>query len=143
MKYYNKNPFSTFRQSVPVPLNIHWDNYAICKACPFIFPVLYTKVSAVVPPTDSSVVYNLPLYDTLYIIEMQCTFSVEAIVSSLIQLSTRSATTNKPKGAARGYLLGMNWVCLRRLCVCRFRANMLYLLDINNNYFRSSKRNVQ
>jgi len=38
------------------------------------------------------VVYDLQLYDTLYIIELQCTFSVVAIVSSLIQINARSAT---------------------------------------------------
>ena len=72
------------------------------------------------PPNDSRDVYDLPLYDTLYIIELQCTFFVEAIVSSLIQISTRTATINKPKGADKGQLLGMKWVCLRQLNVCRF-----------------------
>jgi len=39
-KYYNKNTFDTFQLSVPVAGNITWDNYATCKACPFIFVVL-------------------------------------------------------------------------------------------------------
>jgi len=43
--------------------------------------------------------HDLPLYDTLYIIELQCTFSVRAIVALLIQISTRSTTINKPKVA--------------------------------------------
>jgi len=47
-------------------------------------------------------IYDLPLYDTLYIIDLQCTFSVGVTVSSLIQISTRSATINKPKGADKG-----------------------------------------
>jgi len=51
---------------------------------------IYTHlVPTVAPPTDSHVVYDLPLYDTLYIIEMQCTFSVGAIVTSLIQISAK------------------------------------------------------
>jgi len=51
---------------------------------------IYTRsVPTVAPPTDSHVVYDLPLYDTLYIIEMQCTFSVGAIVTSLIQISAK------------------------------------------------------
>ena len=66
------------------------------------FAVLYTQVPTVAPPTDSHVVYDLPLYDTLYIIELQCTFSVGVMVSSFIQISTRSATINKPKGADKG-----------------------------------------
>jgi len=48
------------------------------------------------------VAYDLPLYDTLYIIELQCKFSVVAIVSSLIQINARSATINKPKVADKG-----------------------------------------
>jgi len=55
-------------------------------------------------------------------------------VSSLIQISTRSAKINKPIGADKGQLLGMNWVCLRILCVCQFRANIffiIYLLTYN------------
>jgi len=47
-------------------------------------------------------IYDLPLYDTLYTIELQCTFSVGTIVSSLIQISARSATINKPKVAHKG-----------------------------------------
>jgi len=47
-------------------------------------------------------IYDLPLYDTLYIIGLQCTFSVGVMVSSLIQISARSATINKPKGADKG-----------------------------------------
>ena len=74
----------------------------MCKAFPFIFAVLYTQVPTVVPPTDSRDVYDFPLYGTLYIIELQCSFSVGAIVSSLIQISARSATINKPKGAIKG-----------------------------------------
>jgi len=70
--------------------------------CPCIFAVLYTQVPTVAPTTDSCVVYDLPLYDTLYITELQCTFSVGAIVPSLIQISARSATINKPKVADKG-----------------------------------------
>ena len=29
-KYYNKNTFNTFQLSVPVAVNITWDNYATC-----------------------------------------------------------------------------------------------------------------
>jgi len=47
-------------------------------------------------------IYDLPLYDTLYIIDLQCTFSVGVMVSSLIQISTRSAKINKPIGADKG-----------------------------------------
>jgi len=67
-----------------------------------MFAVLYTQVPTVAPPTGSRAVYDLPLYDTLYIIELQCTFSVEAIVSSLTQISARSSTINKTKGADTG-----------------------------------------
>ena len=86
-----------------------------------MFMVLYTQVPTVAPPTDSRVVYDLPLYDTLYIIELQCKFSVVAIVSSLIQINARSATINKPKVADKttGYAL---CYCLWRLYVCRVRA---------------------
>jgi len=34
------------------------------------FAVLFTKVPTVAPPTDCRVVYDLPLYDTLYIIDL-------------------------------------------------------------------------
>ena len=34
-KYYNKNTFNTFQLSVPVAVNITWDNYATCKAVSF------------------------------------------------------------------------------------------------------------
>ena len=47
-------------------------------------------------------IYDLPLYDTLYIIDLQGTFSVGVMVSSLIQISTRSAKINKPIGADKG-----------------------------------------
>ena len=67
---------------------------------------------------------DLPLYDTLYIINLQCTFSVGAMVSSLIKISTRSTTINKPKGADKRYQLGVKRVCLRLLYVCKFRANI-------------------
>ena len=40
------------------------DNYAICKACPFIFAVLYTQVSTVAPPTDSRHGRSNGLHDT-------------------------------------------------------------------------------
>ena len=43
-------------------------------------------------------IYELPLYDTLYSIDLQCAFSVGVMVSSLIQISTRSAKINKPMG---------------------------------------------
>ena len=76
--------------------------YATCKAFPFIIAVSYTQVPTAALPTDSRVVYELPLYDTLYIIELQCTFSVVAIVSSLIQVSSRLARINEPKGADKG-----------------------------------------
>ena len=36
-----------------LPVNIPSDNYATCKAFPFIIAVLYTHVPTVVPPTDS------------------------------------------------------------------------------------------
>jgi len=49
---------------------------------------------------------DLPLYDTLYIINLQCTFSVGVLVSSLIQISTRSATINQPKGADKRVTAG-------------------------------------
>ena len=47
-------------------------------------------------------IYDLSLYDTLYIIDLQCTFSVGVMVSSLIQISTRLAKINKPIGADKG-----------------------------------------
>ena len=73
------------------------------RRCPFIFAVLYIQVPTVAPPNRwPGCIYDLPLYDTLYIINLQCTFSVGVMVSSLIQISTRSATINKPKGADNG-----------------------------------------
>ena len=47
-------------------------------------------------------IYDLQLYDTLYIIDLQSTFSVGVMVSSLIQISTRSEKNNKPIGADKG-----------------------------------------
>jgi len=63
-KYYNKSAYNTFELSVPVAVSITWDNYATCKACPFIFAVLYTQVPTVVPPTDGRVVYLISHYMT-------------------------------------------------------------------------------
>ena len=97
-KYYNKITFNTFQLSVPVAVNITWDNNATCKACPFIFARSYSC------PTNwwPGCIHDLPLYDTLYIINLQCTFSVGVMVSSFIQISTRSATINKPKVQIEG-----------------------------------------
>ena len=47
-------------------------------------------------------IYDLPLYETLYIIDLQCTFSVGVMVALLIQISTRSAKINKTIGADIG-----------------------------------------
>ena len=63
-KYYNKNIFNTFQLSVPVAVNITLNNYATCKACPFIFTVLYTQVPTVAPPTDGRVVYMISHFIT-------------------------------------------------------------------------------
>ena len=75
------------------------------RRCLFIFAVLYTQVPTVPPPNRwPGCIYDLPLHDTLYIINLQCTFSVGVMVSSLNQISTRSATINKPKDADKGYI---------------------------------------
>ena len=76
-----------------------------------------------------------PLYDTLYIIDLQCTFSV---VSSLIQISTRSTTAGHEMGLFTATL------CLQ---MSRYYFLMTYLLDfklpnIKNNYFEWIKRKV-
>ena len=68
------------------------------RRCTFTFAVLYTQVPTVAPSNR----YDLPLYGTLYIINLQCTLSVGVMVSAFIQISTRSATINKPKGADKG-----------------------------------------
>ena len=45
--------------------------------CPFIFAVLYTQVPTVAPPNRwPGCIYDLPLYHTLYIINLQCTHSL-------------------------------------------------------------------
>ena len=47
------------------------------RRCPFIFAVLYTQVPTVPPPNRwPGCIYDLPLYDTLYIINLQCTHSL-------------------------------------------------------------------
>ena len=72
------------------------------RRCPFILAVLYTQVPTVAPPNRwPGCICDLPLYDTLYIINLQCT-SVGVMVSSLIQMSTRSATINTPTGTDKG-----------------------------------------
>ena len=47
------------------------------RRCPFIFAVLYTQVPTVPPPNRwPGCINDLPLYDTLYIINLQCTHSL-------------------------------------------------------------------
>ena len=48
------------------------------RRCPFIFVVLYTQVPTVPPPNRwPGCIYDLPLYDTPYIINLQCTHSLQ------------------------------------------------------------------
>ena len=47
------------------------------RRCPFIFAVLYTHVPTVPPPNRwPGCIYDIPLYDTLHIINLQCTHSL-------------------------------------------------------------------
>ena len=47
------------------------------RRCPFILAVLYTQVPTVAPPNRwPGCIYDLPLYDTMYIINLQCTHSL-------------------------------------------------------------------
>ena len=55
---------------------------ADCK----LFPSLTMRTLRTGSYAPGRVVYDPPLYDTLYIIKLQCTVSVGAIVSSLIQI---------------------------------------------------------
>ena len=67
----------------------------------FILAVLYTQVPTVPPPNRwPGCIYDLPLH--VYHKPAVYTFSVGVMVSSLIQISTRSATINKPKCADKG-----------------------------------------
>ena len=100
----------------------------------FILAVLYTQVPTVPPPNRwPGCIYDLPLYDTLYIINLQCTFSVGVMVSSLIQISKRSATINKPKGAVKRVTPGRE-TCLftatLRLQISRLYFCIIYLVDL-------------
>ena len=70
--------------------------------CPFIFAFYLHKFLQLPHQLMVGCIYDRPFYDTLYIIDLQCTISVGAMVSSLIQISTRSATIKKPKGADKG-----------------------------------------
>jgi len=102
--YYNKNNFNTFQLSVPVAVNITWDNNATCKAVSFyIRGFIYT--SSYSCPTKQMAglyIWSPTLWHAVYHKPAVYTFSVGVMVSSLIQISTRSATINKPKGADKG-----------------------------------------
>ena len=74
-------------------------------------------------------IYNLPLYDTLYIIDLQCTFSVGVMVSSLIQISTISAKINKPQ--IKGNCWAWNGFVYGYFAFAKFALFMIYLLTCN------------
>ena len=57
-------------------------------------------------PTDGRVVYMISHFMTRCISQTRSVHSVGVMVSSFIQISTRSATINKPKGADKGYSTG-------------------------------------
>ena len=68
------------------------------RRCPFIFAVLYTQVPTVPPPNRwPGCIYDLPLYDTLYIINLLCRGHGVTINSKY-----KIGKNNKPKGADKG-----------------------------------------
>jgi len=102
--YYNKNTFNTFQLSVPVAVNITCDNNATCKAVSFyIRGFIYTSsYSSPTKQTAGLYIWSPTLWHAVYHKPAVYTFSVGVMVSSLVQISTRSATINKPKGADKG-----------------------------------------
>ena len=63
--HYNKNIFNTFQLSVPVAVNITWDNNATCKAVSFyIRGFIYTSSYSSPHQTDGRVVYMISHFMT-------------------------------------------------------------------------------